>query len=116
VLEQRGLLQRPADAADVVVTIYDADTRTAAVQATAALRRAGVNVDLYAGDSKLKQQLKYANARGVPFVVVIGPREVEQGVWAVKDMRSGAQSSLAPADAVAHIRSALDDASDIRES
>jgi histidyl-tRNA synthetase len=35
---------------------------------------------------KLDRQLKYADAKGIPYVVILGPQEVERGVYKVRDM------------------------------
>ena len=53
---------------------------------------------------KLKKQMKYANARQVPFVVLIGKNEMESQKLALKDMRSGEQQFL-PLDEIINILS-----------
>jgi histidyl-tRNA synthetase len=55
------------------------------------LRRMGLRVDIYPEAAKMNKQFKYANARKVPYTVVLGPEEINQGVYALKDMRSGEQ-------------------------
>jgi len=64
------------------------------------LRGAGLHVDLYPEPDKLGKQFKYAAARGVLFVVVMGDEERERGEVAIKNMRTGEQQSV-KRDAVA---------------
>jgi histidyl-tRNA synthetase len=58
------------------------------------LREAGVNSELYPDPAKLKKQLDYANAKGIPYVVLIGSNEIATGQLALKDMAAGTQQSL----------------------
>lgn len=55
------------------------------------LRNANVATELYPDKAKMEKQMKYANAKGIPYVVVIGDNEMLSGKLAVKDMRSGTQ-------------------------
>ncbi|MBL7801462.1 MAG: histidine--tRNA ligase [Chitinophagales bacterium] len=55
------------------------------------LREANVSVELYPDKAKMEKQMKYANAKGIPYVVVIGDNEMQSGKLTVKDMRSGTQ-------------------------
>ena len=55
------------------------------------LRDANVATELYPDKAKMEKQMKYANAKGIPYVVVIGDNEMQSGKLAVKDMRSGTQ-------------------------
>ena len=69
----------------------------------AELRSQGVAAEIYPEAAKMKKQMEYANRRTIPFVVIIGSQELEQGVATVKDMRSGEQQQIAFAEVVAYI-------------
>ncbi|MCF8239261.1 MAG: histidine--tRNA ligase [Saprospiraceae bacterium] len=58
------------------------------------LRDAGISADLYPEPVKLQKQMKYANALGVPYVVLIGETERTSGQLSCKDMQSGDQQEL----------------------
>jgi histidyl-tRNA synthetase len=64
-------------------------------------------VDVYPEADKLGKQLKYASARGVPFVVVIGDDERERGEVALKDMTGGGQERVARAHAASMLSERL---------
>lgn len=106
VLDELGLLGPPEGAVEVLVTVWDEALRTRAGEIAGALRAAGIRTDLFLGEGKLKQQLKYANAKGHPWVVVAGPSEVQEGVVALKDMVGGGQERLTLEQVVAKLRPA----------
>lgn len=58
------------------------------------LRNRGVNTELYPTSAKMAKQMKYANQKRVPFVALVGSREMETGVIAVKNMASGEQHQV----------------------
>ena len=80
---------------------------SAAVAAATALRGEGVRTQLYFEKKKFKAKMSYADKLGVPFAVFVGEDEIREGVLSVKDMRSGEQVKLAPAEAARRIGEAL---------
>ena len=58
------------------------------------LRKAGIAAEIYPESAKMKKQMEYANRRSIPFVVIIGSQELEEGVATVKNMRTGEQQQL----------------------
>jgi hypothetical protein len=50
----------------------------------------------------------YADKLNIPYAIFLGEDEINSGVAAVKDMKSGEQIKLAPAEAVAHILKGLE--------
>jgi histidyl-tRNA synthetase len=58
------------------------------------LRKEGISSELYPESDKIKKQMKYADQKGIPFVVLIGESEMKTGLLAVKEMKSGNQESL----------------------
>ncbi|MCD7859315.1 MAG: histidine--tRNA ligase [Firmicutes bacterium] len=108
VLDEQGLLNpslctAPADALVLPMTADPAPAIVLAEQ----LRGAGLRVQLYAEQKKFKQKLSYADKLGAPFAVLLGEDELAEGLCSVKDMRSGVQKKLAPAEAAAYMRSVL---------
>jgi histidyl-tRNA synthetase len=79
---------------DVMVTIWNDDSRTDALALAADLRRSGLGVDVYPEADKLGKQFKYAAARQVPFVAVVGDDEKAANTVAIKDMTSGEQRTV----------------------
>ncbi|MCB0637927.1 MAG: histidine--tRNA ligase [Lewinella sp.] len=83
----------PAALKVLLIAFDDASHRYAFGQLTQ-LRAAGVNADLYPDPVKLKKQMKYANDRQVPYVILVGDEEMRSGELAFKNMASGEQENL----------------------
>ena len=77
----------------VVVTVMDKETRPELMALVAELRSAGIRAELYMGDSAMKAQLRYADARGARLVVIEGEDERAAGVVTLKDLALGAEKS-----------------------
>ena len=109
VLDEQGLLNPalPSAPADALVLPMTADPGPAIALAEA-LRSAGLRVQLYGEQKKFKQKMAYANKLGVPFAVLLGEDEIAEGMCSVKNMISGEQVKLTPADAAAFIKSGVD--------
>jgi histidyl-tRNA synthetase len=81
-------------AVDIVVTLWNEESRSDSVALAAELRQKGLRVDLYPEADKLGKQFKYASSRHAPFVAIVGDDERARGEVAVKDLRSGEQTSM----------------------
>lgn len=60
------------------------------------LRNAGLRVELYPDSSKMKKQMSYANAKGIPFVALVGENEMKENKVMLKNMMTGEQLLVAP--------------------
>ena len=78
----------------VLLIAFDAETHKYAFRCLGKLRKAGINADLYPEPAKMKKQMKYANARNVPYTILIGSNEMESGKLTIKDMEKGEQAAL----------------------
>tara|TARA_R110000851_G_scaffold77514_2_gene170408 strand:+ start:11921 stop:13294 length:1374 start_codon:yes stop_codon:yes gene_type:complete len=65
-----------------------------AMEAITNLRNAGIKAELYPDDTKMGKQMGYADKRNIPFTVLAGEKEMEAQQYTLKDMKSGAQSSV----------------------
>ncbi len=57
------------------------------------LRQAGIRAEMYLGDAGMKAQMKYADRRGAPCVIIQGEDERAQGLVTIKDLFEGARLS-----------------------
>jgi histidyl-tRNA synthetase len=62
-----------------------------ATKAIKALRIEGVKAELYPDAAKMKKQMNYANKREIPFVVILGSKEIVGNTYTLKNMQSGEQ-------------------------
>jgi histidyl-tRNA synthetase len=91
-------------AVDVMVAIWNHETRDHSLALATELRRSGVRVDVYPEADKIGKQFKYASSRNVPFVALVGDDERARGEVAIKDLRSGDQKSIPRSDVGAFVK------------
>ena len=108
VLDEQGLLNPalPTAPADALVLPMTAEAG-AAIALAEALRAEGIRVQLYGEQKKFKQKMAYADKLGVPYAILLGEDEIAEGVCSVKNMTTGEQLKLTPAEAAAHIKAGL---------
>ena len=90
-LQHLGKVEIKADAGPVVVTVFDKDRIADYQQMVASLRNAGVRAELYLGSGKFGPQMKYADRRNSPCVVIQGSDEKAKGEVTIKDLIVGAE-------------------------
>ena len=100
VLDEQNLLNPEMNtcACDALVIPMTASP-AAAIALAQSLRTAGVRAQVYGEQKKFKQKMTYANKLGVPYIVLLGDDEIAAGKCSVKDMRSGEQVTITPAEA-----------------
>jgi histidyl-tRNA synthetase len=84
-----------SEAGPVVVTVFDKDRLADYQRMAQTLRNAGIRAELYLGSGKMGPQLKYADKRGAPCVVIQGGDEKAKGEVQIKDLIEGAKAAAA---------------------
>jgi len=120
-----GKAEEAATLAPVVVLVMDKERQGDYWRMVQQLRAGGIRAEMYAGTAGMKAQMKYADKRGAPLVVIQGGDEKARGEVQVKDLRLGAelasniasreeyasqrlaQFSVAEADLVSAVKKAL---------
>jgi histidyl-tRNA synthetase len=86
-----GKLDTRQESGPVVVTVFDRDRVADYQKMVAELRNAGIRAELYLGNPKnMGNQLKYADRRNAPCVIIQGSDEKAKGKVLVKDLILGA--------------------------
>ena len=101
-LEEQGDAKLPGP--DAVVTVFSEELRGASLRAAAALRRAGLSVDLFPGAGKLKKQFQYADAKRASAAVIIGPDELAKGEAKIKTLATGEERAVKLDDLASALR------------
>ena len=99
-LKNLGKLDTSDVIAPVVVLVMDKDTEALGryQQMVTQLRRAGIRAEMYLGGAGMKAQMKYADRRGAPCVVIQGGDERANGEVQIKDLVAGAKAAEAITD------------------
>ncbi|MBI5261208.1 MAG: histidine--tRNA ligase [Bradyrhizobium sp.] len=91
-----GKIDTRPDFGPVVVTVFDRDRVADYQKMVAALRNAGIRAELYLGNPKnMGNQLKYADRRNSPCVIIQGTDEKAKGEVQIKDLIEGAKAAAA---------------------
>jgi histidyl-tRNA synthetase len=90
-LEYLGKVDLKTESGPVVVTVFDRDRIADYQNMVAALRNAGIRAELYLGSGKFGPQMKYADRRNSPCVVIQGSDEKAKGEITIKDLIVGAE-------------------------
>ena len=70
------------------------DTMADILQLAARFSKEGKNLEIYPENDKLWKQFWYADKKGIPYVVVYWEGEKQQGIYKIKNMKTGEEESL----------------------
>ena len=95
-LTMLGKLDTTPEFGPVVVTVFDRDRVADYQKMVAALRAEKIRAELYLGNPKnMGNQLKYADKRNSPCVIIQGSDEKARGEVQIKDLIDGAKAAAA---------------------
>jgi len=95
VLEELQLFPATAQQSTQVLFFnLDANTSATAFAMLMQLRERGIASELFHEPAKMDKQMKYANKRGIPYVIIMGESEIQEGVLSVKNMITGEQTKI----------------------
>lgn len=94
-----------AQSTQVLVTIFSENMQDESLQAAAQLRAAGIAVEVYPELDKLGKQLKLADQKNIPFVLVIGEAEQQANKAVLKALKTGSQELLSLSEIITKLRS-----------
>lgn len=94
VLEELGLFPERLDKSiDVLCINFGEKESLASLKLVGKLRENAIKAEVYPSAAKMQKQMKYANNRKVPYVVLIGERELLNQEFVVKTMATGEQET-----------------------
>ncbi len=73
----------------VLVTVFNEETRRASARIGGQLREAGFNTEVFLGRRKLGRQLAHADKKGIPIVAIAGPDEIKAGFVKLRRLTDG---------------------------
>jgi histidyl-tRNA synthetase len=86
-----GKAEESSTLAPVVVLVMDKDRQGDYWRMVQQLRSAGIRAEMYVGTAGMKAQMKYADKRGAPLVIIQGGDEKARREVQIKDLRLGAE-------------------------
>ncbi|HMG15750.1 MAG TPA: histidine--tRNA ligase [Saprospiraceae bacterium] len=95
VMDEKGLFPKDLNTAlKVIIITYDQHCFEQGLILLNALRKENIPSEIYPEAVKIQKQMKYANDRKVPYVILIGTEELNSGEFSLKNMTSGEQQAL----------------------
>jgi len=92
-----NLLPKTEPKTEFLVTVWpskDSKYLSASLKTADELRNSGKNVEVWLKtDSKLDKQLKYADKKRIPYCVIVGEKELDEGTVTIKDMKTNKQET-----------------------
>lgn len=95
VMEELNLFPTEVNTASKVLFLNMGDQEMSyAMQAVVGLRDAGIKTEIYPDKAKVGKQFQFADKKGIPFAVLVGSQEIEEGKFTLKELVSGEQTVL----------------------
>jgi histidyl-tRNA synthetase len=94
VMKELAMFPEIKPCVEVLVTLFDKSTLAESIKIAKDLRKNEILTELYPESVKLSKQFKFADRKGIPWVIVVGPDELREGNVTVKDMKLGKQEKV----------------------
>ncbi len=103
-MEEQNLFPENLQTTKVLLTIFNMNFEDKAVEVFSYLQSNGINCELYSdSNAKMEKQLKYADQKQIPYVLLLGSDEVEKNIVTIKNMRTREQKQLAVKDLLKYL-------------
>lgn len=94
VLEEQNKIPDLSSTTKVLVAVFP-ELKEKSLQITSLLREQGINTEIYLEENaKMDKQLKYADRKQIPYVVIIGQDEASKDRYTLKDMKKRIESKM----------------------
>ena len=94
ILNDIGLIKADKKSISDVLVVSMVEDLEKSIEVANALRKAGINTEIYFDNKKIKAKFKYADKLNIPYVIVIGEDEIKSGLLTIKNMQDGTQEQL----------------------
>lgn len=86
VLDEACMLPSAKTLTQVFVAYVNQSVKNEAFRIAERLRAEGLKVEVDLMERKLDRQLKYVDAKGIPYAIIVGPEELKSGTYKLRDM------------------------------
>lgn len=97
--EQFNLIPDFSTKTQALVTVFNKDFLSDSATTASVLRQQGINTELFPDENtSLEKQLKYADKKRIPYVVIIGDNEIKQNKVTLKNLKTREQQTISQQD------------------
>ena len=106
--QEANLLPKYAPSCQVLVTIFKEERLKESLYLVSKLRSRAIaaEISLEPGE-KLDKQLRYADNKGIPYAVILGPEEIKSGTVTLKNLATGEQVKLKENELIKKLKPSL---------
>lgn len=95
VIKDRKMFKSSPTPSKALVTVFSKKYLIQSIKVATLIRQSGINCEIYPDPGKkLDKQIKYADKKGIPYIVIAGPDEVKTNKVTLKNMKTGKQETL----------------------
>lgn len=95
VMNEKQLFNEQLQSTTQVMLVNFGDAEASyALSVLAEIQKAGIRAELYPDSVKMKKQMKYADKKSIPSVLLIGDEEMKSGHFTLKNMNTGEQQKV----------------------
>ena len=102
-LERASLFPKLSQNPKVFATAIDEQSRHKILNVVMELRKNGISCDYDMKKRSLRNQLEYADSMGIPLAIILGPKELENGVVKVRDMRTRVETEVKTSELIGEV-------------
>jgi histidyl-tRNA synthetase len=104
IIKDKKMIKLSPTPTQVLVAFFDQETFKSSLTIASQLREAGIAALFYPEKVKLDKQLKYADRKGIKYVIIIGPAEAKTEKLVLKNLDTGHQETLSPNQAIQKVK------------
>ena len=94
-MDALNLFPKDLQTTKVLVTVFSKELLDKSIAVCEILSKNGINQELYLDtESKLEKQLKYADKKGIPYAIIIGPNEASKNMVTLRNMKTREQKTV----------------------
>ncbi len=92
----------------ILIALFDKSFLEQAIEISQILRAENVNNEIYLNAvDRLEKQLKYADKKGIPFVIILGPEEIQKNTIILKNLKTREQKEIPKPDLIKVIKTTI---------
>ena len=104
-MEQLDLFPKDLTTTKVLVTVFNMELGAKSIEISSKLRSNNINTELWLDpETKLEKQLKYADQKEIPYVIIIGDEEAKNNTVTLKNLKDRTQKTTSLDEAVNQLR------------
>jgi histidyl-tRNA synthetase len=107
ILEETAVFENVKLGVNIYIAPVNSEVKIKAIEIMQLIRAAGFSAIIDMMDRSLSKQFEYADKKDIPYVVIVGPKELEKKSLTVRDMRTGDQTLVKIEEIIAYLKAHL---------